>query len=293
MTAWRVVVRRYPGRTITFAILAVCVLAFVAARPSVVDTSLPPAPAAVPCVLFVVLSAPRPIDYATALLRDLGGIDRTRYCYRVMLFESRPDTQRLYLLREFHIARVDARDRVDVPSAHVDKHRDPVERIRWRANEALDYAHVLALALEHASSFPFAVVLEDDVQLGRDFAARLWRIAQEEWQPGDLAWSLLHNGYGNWRAHHHGTPITLASCTQGIVYRAASLGPLIVRIRERYLDDPIDWLIGNYQADTGSIVRQVVPSAVQHIGTRSSLHLKRLETMATLACVAHDFEAPP
>lgn len=127
-------------------------------------------------LLCVLLSASRPsgVDHLTPLSRLLTGT-----CDRIAVYDADEDSvaQRSFPYADVVLRgpRAAIRTLVDTAArnAHLDKHRDPVNRIRWRTKESLDYAYALDYAYTQRDSFPFALVLEDDSWPEEKFRERI------------------------------------------------------------------------------------------------------------------------
>lgn len=149
-----------------------------------------------------------------------------------------------------------------------DKHRDSVERIRWRAKHTLDTARTFEFAWENRVEWPCVLVLEDDAKLSSvDFAPGIDSILNSPFPPTQLAW-VLHTSENH--TYRHGDVFPFGAGMVGMLYRSDRLRDVAAVLRAHHLEDPVDWLISYYLRDHDMYTRIAVPSIVQHMGVVSS-----------------------
>jgi hypothetical protein len=61
----------------------------------------------------------------------------------------------------------------------------------------------------------------------------------------------------------------------GLAIRAAIIPDLVAYIRARFMDAPVDWLLGGFIQSTAKTMWTLHPNLVQHIGISSSLPGKK------------------
>jgi len=194
--------------------------------------------------------------------------------------------------------RINAKIDVARRDARNDKHRDPVERIVWRSTAALHYAYALEYAYMQRDSYSHVMILEDDAWPADDVGQRMQSILRQP-PPGEshstwLAYALFHcANYDARPSYRHGERYEYKACTQAILYRSSLVQPLVSYIKANYREDPIDWIIRNYQYDTNGEIRVSIPSLFQHAGLgASTLLAKGKKQDVNQGCHAFDFEQP-
>ncbi len=274
------------------------------------QVSLPVSRTTLPPLLFIVVSTQRPqgVDYASELLRSIyDGFalydPPIGSRLRVILFDAdlpehrREDSWFAALPTGLEVFRATADALAELATVNddprFDKHHDPVQRIRRRTKGAKDLSSVMSLAYEQSVfGWPYAIVLQDDVQLSSRFFARLYQIlsapVSEQW----LAWVLFHaEAFDHGRRYADGAAYDYEACDQALLYRTAEMGSLVEYIDSNWRHDPSDWQLRDYQRKSGALLRVAQPSMVQHIGTVSSLSLKAGKGGGIASgCFAPDFE---
>ncbi|XP_055916240.1 alpha-1,3-mannosyl-glycoprotein 4-beta-N-acetylglucosaminyltransferase B [Eupeodes corollae] len=144
---------------------------------------------------------------------------------------------------------------------------DPLERVKWRSKQNLDFAFLMAYAQPKGT---FYVQLEDDILAKRAFVTIMKKFAIDKTAIRD-----------NW--------IVLDFCQLGFIgkmFKSAELPWLITFFQMFYNDKPVDWLLDhlidtkvcNWDKDQKHCKQEKAkywfhykPSLFQHIGTTSSL----------------------
>ncbi|CAD7076635.1 unnamed protein product [Hermetia illucens] len=144
---------------------------------------------------------------------------------------------------------------------------DPIERVKWRSKQNLDYAYLMAYAQPKAT---FYVQLEDDILAKRGFITIMKNFALERTATKSM-WFVLD------------------FCQLGFIgkmFKSAELPWLITFFQMFYNDKPVDWLLDhlietrvcNWEKDQKHCKQEKAkywihykPSLFQHIGTTSSL----------------------
>jgi len=149
--------------------------------------------------------------------------------------------------------------------------------------------------------WPYAIVLQDDVQLSSQFFPRVRAMlrtsesgsASVPTAPSSAwaAWVLFHaEEFDHGRIYADGAPYHFEACGQAILYRTSKLGGLIEHVSRQWRHDPDDWQLRDYQRASGALVRVAVPSLVQHIGQVSSLAAKQKDGGGIMSgCWAREF----
>jgi len=208
-------------------------------------------------LLFIVVTASRPngTDYSAALLTHLlsafrltdpsGGHGKLK----VLLYDADPPEKRrpasyfASLPSAVEVHHASAAQLAELASVNdnptFDKHHDPPARIRWRAKGSFDLLRVLELAHTHASlGWPYAVLLQDDVQLSSRFFPRLREIlatpplASSSLHPPSrstwLAWALFHAAaFDHGKRYTHGAAYDFEACDQAVLYQTNQMAGLI------------------------------------------------------------------
>lgn len=256
-------------------------------------------------LLVVVASASRPggKDYVSVLLHSIAEQSREFPAFHIhlVMFDADLSPHRRSpawfdsLPREVEV--VHASDAVMDLMATVnldptkDKHHDPAPRIRWRTKGAYDLLQVLSLAHSYyAKGWPYAVILQDDVQLSSQFFPRIYEMVHSQPQVLWLAWALFHAAaFDHGRVYRHGDVYRFEACDQALLYRTADMAGLIDYVRAHWREDPSDWQLRDYQRKSNAVIRVAQPSIVQHIGAVSSLASK--SNGVASGCWAPDFQA--
>ncbi|ALC44609.1 CG9384 [Drosophila busckii] len=148
---------------------------------------------------------------------------------------------------------------------------DPLERVKWRSKQNLDFAYLMAYA--HAKG-TFYVQLEDDILTKRQFITTMKKFALIKsalTKPDQPAWFVLD------------------FCQLGFIgkmFKSAELPYLITYFQMFYNDKPVDWLLTYFieskvcrtdkdqkhcNQEKAKYWQHFRKSLFQHIGTRSSL----------------------
>jgi hypothetical protein len=230
------------------------------------------------CSVYVI-SASRPfnVDYSSNLILKLLHANQKfniSLKLQIYLFDSDFPTRRIHLneLAVPIIRGKNGNSMLEGLDESRDKYHDSMSRLRWRVKEVFDYLTVLNHSFMLSRKFPNVVILEDDVDISADFPNRVHKMIthKSEW----FAWMLL-----NTNAHHrveHGQPITFDACTQGLIFKATQLEPLIDYMSQHILDGPIDFLLRDFFKSSRSAILVAQPSVVQHIGIVSTLETKNV-----------------
>lgn len=135
---------------------------------------------------------------------------------------------------------------------------DSLTRTRWRSKEALDYMAALNAALDAAPDATHVVVIQDDAILAGNWVELMIEYLD---QPGATKIANL------WSC---GVKTTCYSGV-GILYEREIARKLTEYIEKRWSSAPVDWIIEDFLKENRLGKSWVVPSAVQHLGIRSSL----------------------
>uniref|UniRef100_A0A6M2DW15 Putative alpha-13-mannosyl-glycoprotein 4-beta-n-acetylglucosaminyltransferase b n=1 Tax=Xenopsylla cheopis TaxID=163159 RepID=A0A6M2DW15_XENCH len=144
---------------------------------------------------------------------------------------------------------------------------DPIERVRWRTKQNLDFAYLMTYAQSKAT---FYVQLEDDILAKKNFISSMKNYAIEKTARKE-PWFALD------------------FCQLGFIgkmFKSAELPWLITFFQMFYNDKPVDWLLDhlistkicNWEKDSKHCKKEKAkvwihykPSLFQHIGMHSSL----------------------
>lgn len=251
-------------------------------------------------LLVVIITATRPsgVDHVTDLsnlLSQSGIVDR------IAVYDADPISTRDFPYADVIIRGPQEHMKALVSAAAKDaandKHHDSIQRIEWRSKGALDYAYALEYGYTQRASFPFLLILEDDVWFTADFASRIremLRWTQSDW----WAWTLFHcRSFDTRREYRHGDSFEYKACTQGMLFHSADMKPFVSFAKANYREDPIDFLLRNFQYDLGVTTKGrmnvAIPSLVQHMGGGAGSTLKeKISRSKTGVCHAFDFANP-
>lgn len=250
-------------------------------------------------LLLVILSASRPngVDHVTDLTRlfALSGVTDSIAVYDAdpVSIRSFPWANTVIRGPQDHINELVAKAEREAGN---DKYRDPVTRIKWRSKNALDFAYALEYAYNQRESYPYTLMLEDDVWPAVDFESRIRELLS--WDEKTLgswwAWTLFHcKSFDKRPSYRHGDPYEFQACTQAMLYHSDSLKPFVAYAKGNYREEPFDWIVRNYQYDIRSRINVVIPSLVQHIGGGAGSTLEtKVKESKTDGCHAFDYTQP-
>jgi len=266
-------------------------------------------------LLFIVSSVTRPngTDYVSLLLASIiaghaASSPPLDSRLRVLLYDADPPERRrpaswfAALPPGVEVRRPPASALAELAAVNTDprkdKHHDPSDRIQWRTKGAHDLLSVLELAQQEGEQgWPYAILLQEDVQLSSTFFPKLRKIlaaappaAASPAAPW-VAWALFHaEAFDHGRIYADGAPYDFEACDQALLYNTKEMGGIVDYVKRNWRYDPSDWQLRDYQRASGALVRVAVPSLVQHIGQVSSLAAKQKDGGGIMSgCWAHDF----
>lgn len=168
---------------------------------------------------------------------------------------------------------------------------DSPDRFWWRCKETLDAADSLEAAIDAAPGAKYVIFFEDDLIMASTLLQELTTFtAQQSAANKSVDVMTLYTTNGDSQPRQISNPFSIPWFTQGVMLRRTVVQDLVLYLRSRFAEAPVDGLLLDFIKAQGLQFWAYYPNLIQHVGVTSSLKGKtsqhRSQSFRDQACAA-------